>query len=240
MALRSSDPPLTATRTGCRRKTRPDALCFASWAGAAAPCMLAPPDEQGLCCTPCAALIRRCGAEQQLMLLDDSLMIELGDHQVPRDGHRCQGMGAGTDCSALYMKHCIVMQASDMDVAMDLPAPVREAVARSLAEADLDTFAALRLVSRGWQDAADQATRRVRIRVSADTAQTDLPAVAKLLRGLGDRFSRLQEVYVSDSDRDLRPSVTHNFATDTEGRQLSVPGAVWGDMLGASLSAVRS
>ena len=120
---------------------------------------------------------------------------------------------------------------------MDLPPPVREAVARSIKDADPDTFAALRLVSRAWQDAADQSARRVRIRVPADASQEDLPAVAKLLRGLSGRFSRLQEVHVSDSDRNLRPSVTHNLTSST-GRQLSVPGAVWADMLDVSLSAV--
>ena len=44
-----AEPPLAASRTGCRRKTRPDALCFASWAADAASCILAPPDGQGLC-----------------------------------------------------------------------------------------------------------------------------------------------------------------------------------------------
>ena len=125
-----------------------------------------------------------------------------------------------------------------MEFGEDFPAPVREAVARSIKDADPHTFAALRLVSRGWQDAADQAVRRLRIRVPADTSQADIPALAKLLRGLGGRFARLRQVHVSDSDCELRPSVTHSVSTGSAGRQLSVPGAIWADMLQVSLSAV--
>lgn len=42
---------------------------------------------------------------------------------------------------------------------MEVPAPVREAIARILIKADPATYAALRLVSHGWKDAADQAVR---------------------------------------------------------------------------------
>ena len=120
---------------------------------------------------------------------------------------------------------------------MDLPAPVRETVAR---HADPQTFAALRLVFRGWQDAADQMQRRITVRVAADPPHEELPAVGKLLRDLGGRRRKVQEVTVTQSrDGSARPSVTHAVASGGAcGRQMSVPGAVFADMLKPTLHAV--
>ena len=119
---------------------------------------------------------------------------------------------------------------------MDFPAPVREAV---LKHSDPETVAALRLVSRSWQDAADQIERRITIRVAADPPPDELPAIAKLLRNLGGRYRKVQEVTVMLSGGDVRPSVTHALASAGAcGQQLSVPGAVFADMLEPTLRAV--
>ena len=123
---------------------------------------------------------------------------------------------------------------------MDLLTPVREAITSSTKDAGLDNLAALRLVARGLRNAADQDARRLRIRVPADAVQADLPAVATLLCGLSGCFARLQEVHVSDSERDMRLSVTHNLiSTCVSGSIFPVlPGAVWADMLPVSIRAV--
>ena len=66
---------------------------------------------------------------------------------------------------------------------MDLPAPARRAVAGILISAHPATFAALRLVSRAWADAADQATQSLTVRVAAEPVVDELLAAVRTLRG---------------------------------------------------------
>ena len=126
---------------------------------------------------------------------------------------------------------------------MDLPAPVRQAVATILIGVDAASFAALRLVSRAWRDAADQAAQLLTVRVAADSLADDIPAVITTLRGYASRFSNVQAMFVYLwSGSNMRPSVTHELASgrtrNAHGRQLSVRGLVWSYMLEVTMRAV--
>ena len=85
------------------------------------------------------------------------------------------------------------------EAAMDLPAPAQRAVASMLINAHPATFAALRLVSRAWQDAADQSTQQLTVRVAAEPLADELAAVVKTLRSYGNRFSNVQVQFPSRS-----------------------------------------
>ncbi len=126
---------------------------------------------------------------------------------------------------------------------MDLPAPVQRAVAGILISAHPATFAALRLVSRAWQDAADQATQLLTVRVAAAPLAAELAAVVKTLRAYESRFSNVQAMFVYRwGGGNMRPSATHELASGrtrtAHGRQRDVPGMVWSDMLEITMRMV--
>ena len=126
---------------------------------------------------------------------------------------------------------------------MDLPAPARRAVAGILISAHPATFAALSLVSRAWQDAADPATQLLTVRIAAAPLADELAAVIRTLRGYESRFPNVQAMFVYPrGGGNMRPSVTHELASgrtrDAHGRQPDMPGVVWSDMLEITIRAV--
>jgi len=123
--------------------------------------------------------------------------------------------------------------------------PHYENIASHLIGSDSASFAALRLVSRGWKRAADQATRLLTIRVHAEALDEELPAAAAALRSYSypGRFYKAEALYVCQwGGADMRPSMTHELAAgrtaNAHGWHLVVPGMVWSDMLEISMRAV--
>ena len=126
---------------------------------------------------------------------------------------------------------------------MDLPETARRAVAGILISAHPATFAALRLVSRAWQDAADQATQLLTVRIATGPLAGELPAVIRTLRGFNGRLSNVQAMFVYRvGGGNMRPSATRELASGrtltARGRQPNVPGMVWSDMLEITMRMV--